>query len=53
MAVDRNKLEHLLKQLPEELQDEVIRFAESLIGQNSRRTGGTLGRRAQNRPVPM
>ena len=31
MAIDRNKLEDLLKQLPEELQNEVLQFAESLI----------------------
>lgn len=35
MAVDRNKLEDLLKQLPEELQKEVLEFAESLV-QNAR-----------------
>ena len=31
MAVDRNKLEKLLRQLPDELQDEVLQFAESLL----------------------
>jgi len=31
MAVDRNRLVDLLKQLPEELQDEVFEFAESLL----------------------
>lgn len=31
MAVDRKKLENLLKQLPKELQDEVLQFAESLL----------------------
>lgn len=31
MAVDRNKLEDLLKQLPEELQSEVLEFAELLL----------------------
>jgi len=31
MAIDRNKLEDLLKQLPNKLQDEVLQFAESLI----------------------
>jgi Protein of unknown function (DUF2281) len=31
MAVDRNKLDDLLKQLPEELQNEVLQFAESLL----------------------
>ena len=31
MAIDRNKLENLLKQLPEELQNEVLQFAESLL----------------------
>ncbi len=31
MALDRKKLEDLLKQLPEELQNEVMQFAESLL----------------------
>jgi len=31
MAVDPNKLENLLKQLSDELQNEVLQFAESLI----------------------
>jgi len=31
MAVDRNRLVDLLKQLPEELQGEVFEFAESLL----------------------
>lgn len=31
MAVDRNKLDDLLRQLPEELQAEVLQFAESLL----------------------
>ena len=40
MAVDGNKLKDLLKQLPEELQDEVIQFAESLLHRND---GGSAG----------
>lgn len=31
MAVEKDKLEELLKQLPDELQIEVLRFAESLL----------------------
>ena len=31
MAIDRNKLDDLWKQLPEELQNEVLQFAESLL----------------------
>lgn len=31
MRVDRNALDNLLIQLPEELQNEVFRFAESLL----------------------
>ena len=31
MAVERNKLQELLKQLPEELQSEVLEFVESLL----------------------
>lgn len=31
MAIDRDKIENLLKQLPEELQNEVLQFAESLL----------------------
>ena len=31
MATDRNKLENLLKQLPEDLQDEVFEFAAALV----------------------
>jgi hypothetical protein len=31
MAVERDKIEELLKQLPEELQREVLQFAESLL----------------------
>jgi hypothetical protein len=31
MAVDRNRLEDLLKRLPAELQDQVLQFAESLL----------------------
>ena len=31
MVVDREKIEKLLTQLPEELQQEVLQFAESLV----------------------
>lgn len=31
MAVDRDKLEDLLKQLPDDLQNELLQFAETLI----------------------
>ncbi len=41
MAIDRNKLDNLLKQLPEELQNEVLEFAESLLDKNG--TGGPTG----------
>jgi hypothetical protein len=43
MAVDRTKLAELLKQLPEELQNEVLQFAESLLhrSDNSPRGSGT------------
>ena len=36
MAIDRNKLEDLLKQLPDKLQDDVLHFAESLLQRNDR-----------------
>lgn len=35
MAVDRKRLEDVLKQLPEELQNEVMQFAESLLQEKS------------------
>lgn len=38
MAVEKDKLEELLNQLPEELQSEVLEFAESLL-QRSREPG--------------
>jgi hypothetical protein len=31
MAVDRNRLEELLNRLPDELQSELLQFAESLL----------------------
>ncbi len=34
MAVEKGKLEELLNQLPEELQSEVLEFAESLLERN-------------------
>jgi len=40
MAVDPNKLENLLKQLSDELQDEVLQFAESLIHRNESDSSG-------------
>ena len=44
MAVERDKLEELLNQLPEELQSEVLEFAESLLKSRSARdAGGSLG----------
>jgi hypothetical protein len=38
MAVEKDKLEELLKQLPEDLQSQVVRFAESLVNRE-RATG--------------
>ena len=40
MAVDRNKLEDVLKQLPEELQNEVLQFAELLVRRSDSRLAG-------------
>ena len=40
MAVDRNKLEDVLKQLPEELQNEVLQFAESLVHRSDSSSAG-------------
>jgi hypothetical protein len=40
MAVDQNRLEDLLKQLPEELQDEVLQFAESLLHRSENSSSG-------------
>ncbi len=40
MAVDRNRLEDLLKQLPDELQNEVLHFAESLIQRSDSSSSG-------------
>jgi hypothetical protein len=34
MAVEKDRLEQLLNQLPEELQSEVLEFAESLLERN-------------------
>lgn len=44
MAVDRNKLEleDLLKQLPKELQNAVIQFAESLLHRSDSSTPGNV-----------
>lgn len=41
MAVDTNKLEELLKELPEELQGEVIEFAETLLQKSRRGSSGS------------
>jgi uncharacterized protein DUF2281 len=35
MAVDKEKIEKVLSQLPAELQQEVLKFAESLIGKTA------------------
>jgi hypothetical protein len=40
MRVGRDTLENLLKQLPEELQDEVLQFAESLLHRSDKSSGG-------------
>lgn len=40
MAVDPNKLEDLLKQLPDELQNEALQFAESLLQRNDGASAG-------------
>jgi hypothetical protein len=40
MAVDAEKFEELLRQLPEELQNEVLQFAEALLHQNSPPSSG-------------
>lgn len=40
MAVDRDKLEDLLKQLPDELQNEVLQFAESLLHRSETGSSG-------------
>ena len=39
MAVERHKIEEILKQLPEELQDEVLKFAEFLLEGKSKVNG--------------
>jgi hypothetical protein len=46
MAVNRNRLEDLLKLLPEELQNEVLQFAESLL-----RRGDAKSTRNETPPV--
>lgn len=38
MAFDRNKVENLLKELPEELQNEVLQFTESLLQRRDSRS---------------
>jgi hypothetical protein len=40
MAVDPNNLEDLMRKLPEELQTEVVQFAESLLHRNESRSVG-------------
>jgi Protein of unknown function (DUF2281) len=46
MAVDRNKLDDLLKRLPDDLQDEVLQFAELLLHRNDDASAG-------NGPTPV
>jgi Protein of unknown function (DUF2281) len=41
MAVDRDNLENVLKQLPEELRGEVFEFAESLLQKSRKDSGGS------------
>jgi hypothetical protein len=41
MAVEKDRLAELLKQLPEELQSEVLKFAESLLNDRSARDAGS------------
>jgi Protein of unknown function (DUF2281) len=40
MAVDAEKFEELLRQLPEELQNEVLQFAEALLHKNDEPLSG-------------
>ena len=40
MVVDRNKLNDLLRQLPEELQAEVLQFTESLLHRSDGSSAG-------------
>ena len=49
MAVEKDKLEELLKQLPEDLQKQVVRFAESLV--NRERSAGVGSIRNGGRSV--
>jgi hypothetical protein len=44
MAVDRNRIADLLKQLPEELQGEVFEFAESLLQKSRIDPSGSRGK---------
>ncbi len=39
MAIEKERIEDLMSQLPEELQNEVLRFVESLVGRNKRGDG--------------
>lgn len=48
MAVERDKLEELLNQLPEELQGEVLEFAESLLKNSRARSSASLGNGSQS-----
>jgi hypothetical protein len=43
MAVEKDKLKELLKQLPEDLQAQVITFAESLLKNEAARPTGKSG----------
>ena len=41
MAVEKDKLSEVLKQLPEDLKDKVLRFAESLVKSRLTRAAGS------------
>lgn len=43
MATDRSKIEELLRQLPEELQDEVLEFAKFLLHKSNAGDSGANG----------
>jgi len=41
MAIERDKIDEVLKKLPDELQDEVLKFAESLLKNGRARDAGS------------
>jgi hypothetical protein len=44
MAIERDKIDEVLKKLPDELQNEVLKFAESLLKRRrARDTGSSSG----------